>query len=291
MSMWLTMLKKDIWMLKNQWLGFLGGAVIVTALVLSAHSLGIVDAARTAVAVGVVLTGSLLVVFPAQLYRGMNQEIKGSAALWLQTPKSGWAMYGSKLISSLIASLLYFVISYFLALALFHSVNITHSLPPVHYQTQTHGNANEILMTQHGTPLNVGPVYLSVLAAQIPRILFFAMTFLFCFGLYLSLWLALIYLSVRAVKSQFKKLSWLVGLGVVLVATWGLGGLKSTALYAQAFGWGRVAVLDLFPSDVRTLLARHLIGTIVIGHFVFDAIIGVVLFSVTGLITDRYLEV
>jgi len=36
MSVWLTILKKDIWILKNQWLGFLGVAVIVTAAVLIA---------------------------------------------------------------------------------------------------------------------------------------------------------------------------------------------------------------------------------------------------------------
>lgn len=289
MAVWLTMLKKDIWMLKNQWLGFMAIAVVVTAAVLLAHSLGVLYAARSAVIVGVVLTGSVFVVLPAQLYRGINQEVKGSAALWLQTPRSGWAMLGSKLVCSLIGSLMYFVVAYFLALALFHSVNLMHALPALHYRIHSRANGNGV-PSQYEL-MKAAPAYVSVLTGQIPRIEFYVMAGLLGGGLYLALWISLWYMAVRSVKNQLKKFSWLVGLGVVMVSTWGLGGLKSTALYARTFGWGKVAVLDLFPPHVRALFTRHPFGTIVMGHLAFDAIIGVLLFYFTGLFIDRYLEV
>ncbi len=289
MSVWLTMLKKDIRMLKNQWFGFMGAAIVVTGAVLAAHSLGILNADRTAVIIGLILTGSLVVVFPAQVFKGMNKEVKGAAALWLQTPQSGWAMFGSKLVSSLIGSLLYFIVSYGLALALFHSVNFAHVLPPIHYQTHIHGGG--FTSTTNGAPTNLSPAVLSVLATQIPRLEFFAMAFLLCAGIYLALWIALIHMSVRAVKNQLKHFSWVVGLGIVLIATWGVGGLKSTALYAQAFGWGRVALLRLFPPHVRALLGGYWPESIFMGHFVFDIIVVLLLFAVTGLLIDRYVEV
>jgi hypothetical protein len=292
MSVWLTMLKKDIRILKNQCVAFLGIVVIVTAAVLTANSFGILDA-RTTLIVAVVLTCTPLCAFPAQLFRGINKEVKEASALWLYTPKSGWAMLGSKSIASLIGSLLYFVVCFFLVLALFHSVNIAHALPPLHYQTQTHsGDSGFTLSTQNGTSLvNVSPAHISILVAQIPRIEFYVMMLFLCCGLYLGMWITLIYMSVCAVKNRFKKFTWLVGLGVVLIATWGLGALGNTALYEQLFGWGRVSVLNLFPSDVRTLLPGHVSATIVTGHFAFNAIIVVLLFYVTGLIIDRYLEV
>ncbi len=289
MTVWLTMLKKDIWMLKSQWLGFMAVSVVVTAAVLIAHALGILDAARSAVIVGMALTGSLFVVFPAQLYRGINREVKGSAALWLQTPVSGWAMLGSKLVSSLIGSVTYFVVAYFLALALFHSVNLMHALPSVHHQIQGHAPRSGI--PGQRSLVKDAPAYVDAVAGQMPRIEFYVMAGLLGVGLYLALWISLIYMAVRSVKNQFKRFGWLVGLGVVLVATWGLGGLKSTALYARTFGWGKVAVVDLFPSHVRVLVGRHLLGAIVAGHLAFDAIIGVLLFYLTGLIIDRYMEV
>ena len=72
MSSWLTMFKKDLWLLKNQWLGFLAVAVIVAGADLAARALGIVDA-RTALIVGIVLTCTPLIAFPAQAYRGINR--------------------------------------------------------------------------------------------------------------------------------------------------------------------------------------------------------------------------
>lgn len=287
MSVWLTMLKKDIWMLKNQWLGFMALAVVVTIAVFAAHLLGIMDAARSAVIVGIVLTGSLFIVFPAQLYRGINQEVKGSAALWLQTPQSGWAMFGSKLICSLIGSLMYFGVVYVLVLLLFHAGNLTHALLPLQYEIQAHVKGNGIA----SAAVHAAPAYVSVLAAQVARVEFFIMTGLFLGGIYFALWIVLVYLSVRAVRNQFRKFGWLVGLGVVLVGTWVLGVLQSTSLYARIFGWGKVPVLDLFPSEVRTLLAGHLVGTIDMGNLAFYALAGALLFYLTGLIIDRYLEV
>ncbi|WDL98089.1 hypothetical protein [Alicyclobacillus sp. ALC3] len=292
MSVWVTVLKKDIWILKNQWFGFLGVAVIATAGVLTGSSLGILHA-WAPLTVGVILMFTPLVALPAQMARGINKEIKGTAPLWLHTPTSGWAMLGSKLISSLIGALMYFVVCYSLALALFHSVNIAHALPPLHNQSQTHGSGNGVtLNTQNGiTLVNLSPRHISILVAQLPRIEFYVMLLLLCYGLYVSVWVTLIYMSVYAVRNQLKKFSWIVGFGVVLGAIWGLGALKNTTLYKQLFGWGSFPVLNLFPSDVRALFPGHTSAAIVSGYFVFNAILVVLLFFIAGLLIERYMEV
>ncbi len=290
MSAWLTMLRKDLRLLKNQWLGFLAVAVVSAGADLAAHALGIVDA-RTALIVGIVLTCTPLIAFPAQAYRGINQEMKEAAALWLQTPQSGWAMLGSKLVSSLIGSLPWLVICYGLALALFRSVNIADALPLLHYQTQVHSSGLTVTTRTATALASLTQSHIAILLAQIPRIELYVMLLFLCYGVYLAMWIALVYMAVQMLKNRAPRLGWIVALFGSLAATWGLGALKGTALYNQLFGWGRVPGVKLFPADVRSLLAGYVSPTLAIGHFTFSAVIVVLLFWITGLIIDRHLEV
>ena len=291
MSVWLTMLKKDVAILRNLWVGFVGIAVVLTAAALAANALGFMDAARAALIVGGVLIVAPFFTFPAQLYRGINKEVKSTPALWLHTPQSGWAMLASKLVSSLIGSLIIFIVYYFLALALFGRTNFAHILPPLHYQTKSFsGNGGGIIIQNRPYPLNLSPAHLAFLESQIPRIEFYVMMSLLACGLYVAMWIVLTYLSVHAVKNQLRKYNWLAGLGVILLATWGVGTFKSTAFFRYLFGWGRIPLLKLFPPAMHTVFPTGVTAAVIGGYLVFNALLMVLLFGALGLIIDRYLE-
>ena len=182
---------------------------------------------------------------------------------------SGSVHLASKLVSSLFGALMFLVAAYLLALWMFH-IDI--------------GHVKAVLSTQQ-----IGNV--SILLNQIPRLGLYVAVALLFFGLYIAMWVSTAYMSVQVVKNRLRKFSWLVGVVIVLLATWGLGAFESTSFYESLFGWGQFSALPLFPPDVQAMVPTQNGTPITGGHIVFDAIVIAILFYVTGRLIDRHVEV
>ena len=268
MSPWVVMVKKDIRALRRRWMISVGILLMVGIAIGLAASTGSLKPG-VATAVGTVFVIANVFVMPVNLFRGLASEMRRSPSLWLQTPQSGWAMLASKLLSSLIGSVLFLVTAYLLTLWMFH----------IDLQ-----KVRGILTEQQ-----VGHV--SLILEQIPRLGLYGAVALLFFGLYIAMWVGTAYMSVRAVRSQLRKFSWLVGAAVLFIATWGLGAFERTALYQSLFGWGQFTFLSLFPPDVQAAFPKQNGTPITMGHLVFDVIVIAVLFYVTGRLIDRHVEV
>lgn len=276
------MFKKDVRMLGVGWLVILGVLLIVVVAVTTANYFGFIPPG-IATAIGVILLVSNIFIFPANLFKGLNKEMKRTPSLWLQTPQSGWSMFISKIVSSLLGAVMFLVLSDCLAWALFH-IDAGNALSEV--QRQVQANANALTSEQ----LHIA----AMVIAQIPRLVFYTSVSLLCVGIYIAMWVSLVYMSVRAVRYRLHKFSWIVGMIVVLIATWGLGAVEHTALYQHVFGWGKFSALALFPANVQSVIpapAVHTMAPITTGYVVFDTIIMIILFYLVGRIIDRHVEV
>lgn len=270
LSRWMTMLKKDIRILRTRWLISVG---IITAIGIT---VGVASSTGTlkpgvATAFGAFLLIANLLVLPINLFRGLAVEMR-TPSLWLQTPQSGWAMLASKLVSSLIGALIFLVVAGLLALWMF----------------QTDLRHIKAMLSAH--PIQY--VHVSFLLNQLPRVEVYGAVALLCIALYIAMWVGTTYIAVHAVKNSMRKFSKLVGVVVVLLATWGVGAFEHTSIYRWLFGWGKFSALSLFPTQVRSLFAIRDRSplTITEGHLVFAALLIVLLFYVTGQLIDRHVE-
>lgn len=267
-SAWLMMLKKDIRILRTHWLVSAGVTVAVGVMVGIAHQLSSLASGFAAVAGGFLVMANLFVL-PANLLRGLNEEMRRAPSLWLQTPQSGWAMLASKVVSSVLGALLFAFVAYLMALWMFR-INI--------------GHVTSFLTVQQIRDF-------TIILNQIPRLGLYVMATLLFFGLYIAMWFSTVYISVRTVRNRLQKFSWLVGVGIVLIATWGLSALESTVWYERLFGWGQFSALSLFSPDLQTMFPIQNGMPITAGHLVFDVIVMAILFYFTGRLIDRHVEV
>lgn len=296
MNAWMTLFRKDVRTLVPGWFIGLGITVIVVAAVATASYFQGIHPG-IAFGVGILLLLSNVFVLPVNLFKGLNRETKQTPALWLQTPLSGWSLLSSKLLSSLLVSLVYAVIAYAMSLALFH-IDLAHAMSfpvntPAHIPTHGHPFSG----SHHVQPRPMSPLmksHLKIMINQMPLAMFYAVITLLCIGLYISLWVSLIYLSMQAFKYRLNKFRWLLGIVIVLVATWGLGALEHSPLYHHAFGWGRFSGLSLFPNHFQSIAPMqpsHMIAPIHTGYIVFDVLVMVILFYIAGRLVDRHMEV
>ncbi|MCL6441946.1 MAG: hypothetical protein K6T83_00540 [Alicyclobacillus sp.] len=269
MSSWWMMLSKDLRMLRTRWLVSSGILAAVAGTVGVTSTTNHIDPGL-AMTIGVFLVISNVFVLPANVFRSLSNELRWCPSLWLQTPKSGWSMLASKLLSTLIWALLFLV-----ATSIFASWII-------------HVNIVRLSMTPS---VNWSGDDVSILTSQTPRLVFYAAAGLLLFGLYFALWVSTIFMSVRAVKNRLRKFSALVGVIIVLVATWGLSAFQNTRVYDWLFDWGRVSPLILFPANSRAIVPPESVPTVPVGIFVFYFIVSVILFYIAGRLIDRHVEV
>jgi hypothetical protein len=268
MSTLSTLVRKDLRMMRNRWLTGVGVMLVIgMALAVSSYTGTFNPSVATALAIMMVM-GSFFVL-PAGLYRGLNTEMKRTPSLWLQTPESGWGMLTSKLVTSFVGGLLFIVVADLLAFIMLR-IDLSRAM---------------------ATMDSIQREYAVVIQNEMPRVGLYATVTLLFLGMYTALWVSTVYLCVKAVKKHLHKFSWLVGLVLIVIATWGLGAFEHTALYESLFGWGRFHAMSLFPSHVQSVITNHNDFLITSGHIVFDLIVMLVLFYVSGRLIDRHVEV
>jgi|GEM_PF-4062945 len=295
MSVWFKVFSKDIRMLRTGWLALLGISIIICGAAGAASYFHWVNPGM-ATAVGIVVIVANVFVFPSQLFKGLNKEMKGSPSLWLRTPLSGWAMLGSKCAVGLVIAVVFLAVSYGLSLFLFH-FDLAHALPnpELHSQIPSAGNGLSFSWGAN-TPTQLAPPQFTLrnlVLNELPLIVIYMAISLGAIGIYIGLWVSFIYTSVRAVRNRLRKWSWLVGLGLVLIATWGLGAVKASGFYHHLFGWGHIPFTALIPVTLPANTAVELgnsITTLDMGSLVFYVMITVILFFLTGLLIDRHVE-
>lgn len=293
--MWMTMFKKDIRALSTRWFLTLGVILVIVLAVGGASAFGYAEPGLALVVAGF-LTVANLFILPTQLFRSLKSEMRRSPSLWLLTPTSGWSMLWSKLLSSLVGTVLFVAVTYLLSILLLH-IGLTRGLSLSHLHIQTQSTPGLDWSRKVGPP-NTSSLELAqlqrmhVMIGLVPRFELYAVIALVWFGLYIALWASLAYMSVQAVRYRLKKFRWLVGIGVVLVATWGISALQSSSLYAHLFGWGKFSLLSLLPQSVHaTFQGTNLTPPITVGSIVFEAIVMAIVFYLTGRLIHRHVEV
>lgn len=255
MNVFWSLMKKEYRLTSDFFWGWL-----VVGLV--SGGLGIYLAYRYTVGIELVLAvGAILLhVFylPLYLFRSLSKEWRNTAHLWLQLPQSGWFLLAAKLASGTLAMLVTFALacSFTLWIAVVESAVFNFPWP---------------VMIQYGSLTAIGVVLTSF---------------------YLGLWAILISVTMAVAKSFLRKRSRLVGFGVFLIPTWGLGIFRDTLIYQKLVLWGPI-YLSL-PYTQYHLAQYDLVGLqepIYLGVLLFYALVMGAVFYLSGWLLDKKVEV
>lgn len=265
MSPWLAIVRKDLRLTRAHDLVSLIGIVIVESLLLYV-------AYRTHSGVATVLSFFLLglhaFALPVYVYMSLGREWRKTSPLWLHLPQPGWMLLGSKFVCGLVQMMVSFVVTGLFSVWLL-AVD----------------NPNMVVLTHLGDP--------QVLRFDLQVAGWFTAA-VFGFALYMAVWGALISVVMRSVRHALGRWRWLIGIALVLLATWGMDGLQQTAIYDTLFHWGAWSVALTLPV--------HLFGrpggpatvslfNVYAGDLLFNALLFAVLFTVSAWLLDRRAEV
>lgn len=256
MNAWNGLIKKEFRLGRTAFLiDFLGKALIYLAAYL--YSLKINQPL-------VLLSISMLIVIPhifyllGYMFYSLNAESK-NLHLWLHNPQPGSRLLLSKLLTGVSA----FVASLFL-----NSLILWYSL------LQSF-NFNEIILN------------------KVIKLGFFIITNIFGASIFLAMWFIFIWAVFVVLKKQIGRLSWLAGLGLVIIPTLIMDKFEQTKIYELLTNWGKIkfSFFDIninyyFPENVEISAPN-----VAIGVYVFYAVITIGLFFLSSWLIDRKVEV
>lgn len=265
MSSWLAIVRKDLRLTRAHDLVSLIGIVIVESLLLYVAYRTHTGAATV---LSVFLLGLHAFALPVYVYMSLGREWRKTSPLWLHLPQPGWMLLGSKFVCGLVQMLVSFVVT---GLFTFWLLAVD--------------NPNLTVLSRLGDP--------QVLRFDLQVAGWFTAA-VFGFALYMAVWGGLISVVMRSVRNALGRWRWLIGLALVLLATWGMDGLQQSAIYDTLFHWGAWHITFTLPA--------HLFGrpggpatvspfTLYAGDLLFNLLLIVALFSVSAWLLDRRAEV
>jgi hypothetical protein len=270
MTGFFTLMKKELRLMRNFALGVLV-AVIIGGL------LDVRIAYDTQVGAASILLGTVLMVqglyLPFFMWISLRKEWRRKGVVWLHLPQSGQMLLFAKLLSGFVYMLLTVLVT---ALILLWVVNV---------DTQ---NLTLDRLQSKGFPAATQPdgsIYIAAIH-NFPHLLWLAIPFVLYMGLYIAIWVMTMSISVQACKHSLRKARWLVGIGIAIIATWGMDALESADAFQPLFHWGSVSFKFIEFSGVHITPL-----TFYAGQFVIESVILAALFALCSWLLDRKVEV
>jgi hypothetical protein len=270
MTSFITLMKKELRLMRNYALGVLVAVIIV----------GLLDirlAYDTQIGAASMLLGGVLMVqglyLPFFIWISLRKEWRRKGVVWLHLPQSGRTLLFAKLLSGFVYMLLTLLVT---ALILLWVVSVdTQNLTLARLQSKGFPAA----MQQEGS------IYIAAIH-NVPHLLWLAIPFVLYMGLYIGIWVMTMSISVQACKHVLRKARWLVGIGIALIATWGMSTLESWDVYQHLFNWGLVSFhFTEFSGMHITPLPFY------VGQVVNDFIVMALLFTLCSWLLDKKVEV
>ncbi|WP_085524148.1 hypothetical protein [Tuberibacillus sp. Marseille-P3662] len=179
--------------------------------------------------------------------------------LWLHTPLSGFQLLISKFINGLVAM----VISFAIACSVFLWMSFQ--------------ELNQAILLQYGFILAVH---------------------LFLFAIYIAIWFIFYWTIFQYFKKKIGSFAWLIIIGLFIAISWGMGKLRSSALYDTLTTWGSMtsqkAMENLVDSNIGALSFQVQPNgelTVYAGFYIFYLILCVILIWFSSWLLDKKIEV
>ncbi|MCL6626596.1 MAG: hypothetical protein K6T68_08445 [Alicyclobacillus shizuokensis] len=265
MSSWLTILHKDLRLTRNDDLVSLIGIVVIESLLLylayRTH-----DGGATALSLSLLLLHAFFL--PIYVYRSLAREWRKTSPLWLHLPQPGWALLAAKFTSGLIQMLISFCVT---------------GLGTVWIVAVDDPRLRALVRITDVQIFHADLKLASLLAAAV-----------FALAIYMAVWAALVSLVMQATRHQLGRWRWLVGLGIVGLATWGVGALENSKLYHWLSDWGRWPITLTMPNSWarpghggHTWTLVHLYA----GDLLWSVVLLAVVYAVCAWLLDKRVEV
>jgi|SRR5579875_1774324 len=279
LKIWTRLLLKDVVALRTSWLIFLavivlggGGLLIGLASGAAAELVGIALVFVTGViALHFVLT-------PIYTFRLLRREWRTTAPLWLQVPMRGWLMLLGKLVVSLLSVSTTWIAA---ALLAYGELSLAVARPTLF---------RSVAANPHHLS---AAVQAAILSAVFPRLAAFGLVAVLAVGTYLSVWVMLVMLAIKATRHRLGRTSILLAFVLVLVPTWGLSALRGVAGFRAFMAWGPLRLplgLRASPS-YWPLHVPHSIAVAAIGSTIFYAAVAAAVLLASGWLLDREVEI
>ncbi|MCL6516983.1 hypothetical protein [Alicyclobacillus sp.] len=265
MTAWTALLRKDLRLMRPMaWAAGIGVVVLYGAflyLALRYHS-------GAATVMALMVLGVHALAPPVYTYIGLGREWRKSAPLWLHLPQPGWMLLASKLVTSYVLTVGTFLIA---------------GLGAIWVLAWDRPAFTRLL--DWADP--------SVLRFDLQVAVWSTVT-VFGFALYAACWALAISVWMQALKHPFGRWRWIVGIVLVLLATWGLGGFQASGVYDRLFHWGAIPIALRVPGAVVDApvdaIPLH-VFTVYAGDIVFDLLVCAILFALSAWVMDRRIEV
>lgn len=265
MNAWASLLVKDFRLMR---IPFFIGLLLLILLIGASYLLNMDGhPARLSLAASFPLWMAHFFYLPAYIFFALLGESR-TMHLWLHHPKRAWYLMSSKLVNGLSAMAISLIINFLYMLVMVRTV-----MSDIEQVTL---NWDRVFAL--GTMFNLLIILVS---------------------LYHAMWIYFIWTLYQTSKTRFGKLSWLVVIATLLLPTWGMAELQSTALYGMLAEWGASTIN--FSALLHSLLNNpdsflppemdNLTISIYIGEIVIYLVITVVLFVVSSWLLDEKVEV
>lgn len=197
---------------------------------------------------------------PIYLFTSLSKEWKYTSHLWLHLPQSGWQLLAAKFLAGLPAML-----SSMIFYGLLSTCIAWENLMP--------------LLSAYSVPFSLVLQWAAIF-----------LVFTLAASFYLGLWAVMASVAMASVKSFLRRGRWLVGLGVLLLPTWGMGSLANTSVYQSLTHWGAFQVALPLPQEFIHL-SQAFTYTLYAGEVLFYLLICAGLFFLAGWLLDYKVEV
>ncbi|WP_067935936.1 hypothetical protein [Alicyclobacillus kakegawensis] len=265
MSSWLTILRKDLRLSRNNDLVSLIGIVVIESLLLylayRTH-----DGGATALTLSLLLLHAFFL--PIYVYMSLAREWRKTSPLWLHLPQPGWALLASKFASGLIQMLISFCVT---------------GLGTVWIVAVDDAHLRALARITDAQIFYFDLQLACLLTAAV-----------FALAIYMAIWAALVSLVMQATRHQLGRWRWLVGLGIVGLGTWGVGALEHSRPYHWLSDWGRWPITLTVPD--RWTWPGHGPHTLSLYHFyagdlLWSLVLLAVVYAVCAWLLDKKVEV
>jgi hypothetical protein len=210
---------------------------------------------------------------PVHVLRLLRREWRRTAAVWLQTPVSGWALLGAKLLVAaayMTASwVVLSVAGYVLGRMIVGSPQLVGSLGPV--------NLAHLASIRAG----FGSLFLGFV--------FWGWLTSLAVGLYIAAWITLVILTLHATRYRLGRGGIVAAVAVALIPLWGLPALSAIPAYDRLMKLGTVRLLVGVHRFAHTGVTYVTVP--VVGRLVFYGVVGVLVMVVGAWLLDRKVEV
>ncbi len=265
MNAWTSLLAKDFRLMRTPFLIGLLLLLVLNGAIYLFNMDG--HPARISLAASFPLWMAHFFYLPVYIFFALLGESR-TMHLWLHHPQRAWYLMSSKLVNALAAMAISLTINFMYMLVMVRTVMSDVVQVTINWER----------LFALGMIFNL---------------------FMLMVSLYLAMWIYFIWTIYQTSKTRFGKLSWLIVIAALLLPTWGMAELQSTALYGALAEWGATTVNlgaylhSLFnnPDSFLTPAMDDVTISIYFGEIVFYLLVTAVLFLISGWLLDEKVEV